>query len=247
MSTSAKVAFITGADRGLGLALSAGLLQLGWRVFAGQYMPTWPDLDQLSARFPGRLTPVLLDVGSIQSARAAAQRVSELAPQVDLLVNNAGVISPKNSVPIMQEQDYAEMHREFDINALGPLRVVETFLPLLEKSMTRRLCFVSSEAGSISASNREGWFGYCMSKAAVNMMVKNLFNSLRPAGYTFRVYHPGWMRTYMGGEKNMRATLEPEEAAVFALDYFLSGLEGVSPFDEDHLVLRDYQGKEYLW
>jgi NAD(P)-dependent dehydrogenase (short-subunit alcohol dehydrogenase family) len=243
-----KTALITGADRGLGLALCAALMQKGWRVFAGQYMPDWPELDQLAAISAGLLSAVPLDVSSRESVQAAARQVGEMTPHLDLIVNNAGVLVRTHDRSIHEEQDYAGMHIDFDVNALGPLRVVEAFLPLVEKGTTRRLCFVSSEAGSIGASNRTGWFGYCMSKAAVNMAVKNLFNELRPDGFTFRVYHPGWMRTYMSGQKNMKATLEPEEAAAYALGYFLSGIEpGSTPPDEDRLVLRDYLGKEYPW
>ena len=139
------------------------------------------------------------------------------------------------------------MHRLYDINTLGPLRMVEVMLPLLEKSALKRLCFVSSEAGSVSASTRTSWFGYCSSKAALNMIVKNLFNRLRPEGYTFRLYHPGRMRTYMSGTKNHNADMEPEEAAVYALRYFLgedlTNPMAPSSWDEDRLVLRDWQGK----
>ena len=243
-----KVAFVTGADRGLGLALCGGLLEKGYRVFAGQYMPDWPDLAQLISRFPDRLTAVQLDVSSRDSAQEAAIFVAQQVPAVDVLINNAGILTRSNTRSIREEQSYSDMHTDFDINALGPLRVIEAFLPLMEKSSIRRLCVVSSEAGSIAASTRKAWFGYCMSKAAVNMAMKNLFNELRPQGYTFRLYHPGWMRTYMSGKKNMEATFEPDEAAVFALSYFLSGIEpGSEPPDEDRLVLRDYQGKEYPW
>jgi hypothetical protein len=83
-----------------------------------------------------------------------------------------------------------------------------------------------------------------MSKAALNMSVKLLFNLLRPEGYTFRLYHPGWVRSYIGGgpAKNMRAALEPEEAAAPALAYFLGERE-----DEERLALRDWQGREWPW
>jgi NAD(P)-dependent dehydrogenase (short-subunit alcohol dehydrogenase family) len=245
---SEPIAFVTGADRGLGFALCAGLLQRGWRVFAGRFLPDWPELDELGGHYPGLLTAVTLDVTSIDSALAAAQQVSNQVSQVDLLINNAGVLSSYESNPISVSQNYAEMHRQFDVNALGPLRMVEAFLPLVTQSTQKRLCFVSSESGSIGASTRQAWFGYNMSKAALNMAVKNLFNDLRPKGFTFRLYHPGWMRSYMGGQKNLNADLEPEEAALPALTYFLSGLEGEKPApDEDRLVLRDYLGKEYPW
>lgn len=235
-------AFITGADRGLGQALAQGLLQRGWRVFAGQYLPEWPELSQLQQQFPGQLTLVPLDVASSASAQAAAKAVAAIAPVLDLLINNAGVISPTNTRDIRQNPDYAEMLRQYDVNALGPLRLVEAFLPLMQESAFKRLCFVSSEAGSISRSYRTSWFGYCMSKSALNMGISILFNHLRPEGFTFRVYHPGWVRSYMSGKKNLEADLEPEVAAGFALDFFLG-----SKSDEERLVLSDYQGNEWPW
>ena len=189
-------ALITGADRGLGFALSAELLERGWRVVAGQFTPDWPDLAKLGQLYPDRLFLVPLDVSSRESAQAAAQIVSQTSTHIDMLINNAGVLSPNNPKTIRELQDYVEMQHEFDINSLGPLRVVEAFLPLVDRGALKRLCFVSSEAGSIGKTTRTAWYGYCMSKAALNMAVKNLFNQLRPEGYTFRLYHPGWMRTY---------------------------------------------------
>ena len=237
-----QIAFVTGADRGLGLALCEGLLTRGWQVFAGQNMPDWPQLAELRQRFPDALQAVPLDVRSIESARAAAQTVEAAAGRVDLLINNAGVNSPTSPRSIREAPDYAEMFRLYDVNAVGPLRVVEAFLPLTDRSDVKRLCFVSSEAGSIGAAQRTAWYGYTMSKAALNMGVRLLFNRLRPEGYTFRVYHPGWIRSYISGVKGTEADLEPEEAAVPALAYFLD-----ASADEDVLVMRDWEGKEWPW
>ena len=237
-----QIAFVTGADRGLGQAMAERLLELGWRVYAGQYMPAWPELAELVARFPDRLTAIPLDVTSPGSVQAAADRLARLTPHLDLLINNAGVGSPTSRRPIEEAQDYAEMHRMYDVNALGPLRVVGAFLPLVERSELKRLAFVSSEAGSINNSRRTTEYGYCMSKAALNMGVRILHNHLRPLGYSFRVYHPGWVRGYMSGVKNTRAELEPQEAAAPAVAYFTSHLA-----DEDRLVLRDWRGREWPW
>lgn len=239
-----RIAVITGADRGLGLALSAGLLQQGWRVFAGQYMSEWSQLDTLAQGYPDRLTLVSLDVASTESVQAAAQAVAARVDHVDLLINNAGVASPTMYRDLREPQDYSEMHRLYDINALGPVRMVEAFLPLTDRGEMKRLCFVSSEAGSIERAKRTAWYSYCTSKAALNMAVKLMFNHLRPDGYTFRLYHPGWMRTYMSGTKNVEGLLEPEEAAEPALAYFLADQDGG---EEDRLVLRDYQGDEWPW
>jgi len=237
-----QTAFVTGADRGLGFALCAELLKRDWQVFAGQHQPEWPDLATLASQYPATLHVVTLEVRSVESAQAAARSVAEQTDHVDVLINNAGVNSPTTLRPIREPQDYAEMQRMYDVNALGPLRVTEAFLPLLARGGLKRLCFISSEAGSIARSERTAEFGYCMSKAALNMAVKILSNDLSPSGYTFRVYHPGWIRTYMSGVKNMEATFEPEEAAARAIPILLGQQE-----NEGELVLLDHEGREWPW
>jgi NAD(P)-dependent dehydrogenase (short-subunit alcohol dehydrogenase family) len=235
-------AFVTGADRGLGLALTEKLLERGWRVFAGQYQQDWPQLDNLKERFPDLLHLIVLDVRSTTSAHTAADSVAGTTDQLDLLINNAGIISSDYLRPIRERLDYKEMHRVYDVNALGPLRMVEAFLPLLDAGMLKRLCFVSSEASSIARTDRIAWYGYSMSKSALNMAVHLLFNDLRSQGYTFRLYHPGWIRSYMHGFKNEEGDLEPKEAAIPALHYFLDAV-----VNEDLLVMRDGQGHEWPW
>jgi NAD(P)-dependent dehydrogenase (short-subunit alcohol dehydrogenase family) len=178
----------------------------------------------------------------MESVKTAANLVITYTDHLDVLINNAGVISETIHATIGERQHYDEMLRMYDVNALGVLRVVETFLPLVERGVSKRLCFISSEAGSIGASERTSWYGYCMSKAALNMGGRILFNDLHPAGYTFRVYHPGWVRSYMHGAKSMEAELEPEEAAAYAIPILLNDRE-----DEDRLVLEDYEGREWPW
>jgi len=233
---------VTGADRGLGFALCTRLLKEGWQVFAGRYLPKWHELAELKNEYPEMLQLVSLDVSSMKSVKTAAATVKAHTDHLDVLINNAGVTSETSNFSIREPQDYDEMHRMYDVNALGALRVVQAFLPLMERGGAKRLCFVSSEAGSIARSERTGWYGYCISKAALNMGVKILFNDLHPAGYTFRVYHPGWVRSYMHGEKNMDADLEPEDAAAYAIPLLLNDRE-----DEDRLVMMDYEGNEWPW
>src|ERR1043165_6471576 len=104
-------AFITGADRGLGLALCAGLLEQGWEIFAGQYMPEWRELSVLAGKYSSRLHMIPLDVGSQESTHAAAQAVSMQTDHIDLLINNAGIYAPVAERPIREPQDYDEMLR----------------------------------------------------------------------------------------------------------------------------------------
>ena len=233
----AHTALVTGADRALGSALCAGLLTRGWQVLAGQYMPDWPELGTLAEQYPESLHLVPLDVGSTASVQAAAESVAGVTGQVDLLISNAAIGSGRSELG--QGLDFPRMQRAFNVNSLGAIRVVEAFLPLMGSGM-RRLCFVSSEAGCITLAQRQGASGYCMSKAALNMAVRIMHNDLHPEGYTFRLYHPGWMRTYMSGQKSRRGDMEPEEAAAWALPFFLDDRE-----DEGRLALIDYQGLEW--
>ena len=235
-----SVALVTGADRGLGLGLTEALLVKGWIVIAGKHFD-WPELEQLATKFPETLHTIPLDVSSDESVKKASQIVSSLVDHVDLVINNAALNRSHQIASIRQPQDFDNMIDEVNINAIGALRVVEAFLPLVERSQLKRLCFVSSEAGSIGASNRTGWFGYCMSKAALNMAVKNLHNDLGPLGFTFRLYQPGYMKTYMAGTKNENAHMEPDEAAGYALKIFLDNSE------LETFAMIDWEGKEWPW
>lgn len=199
-----QIAFVSGADRGLGLALCAGLLERNWQVFAGQYLPEWHELTELYEQYPGMLEIIPLDVSSLESAQMAAEIVATKTDYIDLLINNAGVNTPTKARPISEAQDYDEIHRLYNINSVGPLRVVESFLPLMEQGNLKRLAFVSSEAGSIERCSRTAWYGYTMSKAALNRAVKIMFNDLRPQGFTFRLYQPGWMQSYINGTKTSK-------------------------------------------
>jgi NAD(P)-dependent dehydrogenase (short-subunit alcohol dehydrogenase family) len=249
---------LTGADRGLGFGTAKFLLEQGHAVYAGQYLAGWSELAELRASFPESLFLIPLDISSSQSVEAAYALVREQTGLLDMIVNNAGISGhvipgsdtvlppvPENpapaTVPASPEeglhQDFERMLRVYNTNALGAIRVVETFLPLMKHSRIRRLCFVSSEAGSVERSERTDMFGYCMSKASLNMYVKILFNRLHPAGYDFRLYHPGWVKSYMRGFKSDAGDLEIEEAGRLAAAFYLSG-----DMDMHELKLVDYKG-----
>lgn len=226
-----KTVFITGADRGVGLALCECFLKEGWQVFAGRFMPRWKELDELKEQYGEKLALIALDVSCPESVARAAEEVKGMTKNLDMLINCAGIFGG-------DEPD--KIRDMFRVNTLGPMCMAEHFLPLMENGM-KRLCFVSSEAGSISVAHREGTYGYGMSKASLNMAVRLMFNELNPRGYTFRLYHPGWVRSYMlGDEKNVQGTYEPEESAAAAYETFVSPQAG-----EDVLRMTDITGK--MW
>ncbi|HEX2996601.1 MAG TPA: SDR family NAD(P)-dependent oxidoreductase, partial [Anaerolineales bacterium] len=204
-----KTAFITGADKGLGFSLVQRLLQEGTRVFAGQY-DLGSKLSRLAGSFPQTFTSISLDVSQTESVRAAARRVAELTPALDLLINNAAVMLETRTPLPELDLDQLPLYTTLDVNAFGPLRMVQQFLPLLEKGERKMIVNISSEAGSIANCWRESEFAYSMSKAALNMQSKILQNYLKPRGFKVLAIHPGWLQTDMGGAG---ATVDPGEAA----------------------------------
>lgn len=164
--------FITGADRGVGFALCEQFAMRGYQVLAGQYMPEWKALEGLREKYPDQVTCITLDVGNTESVKDAVRKTADICGKVDILVNCAGII----------RDDTREGFRStLNTNTVGTLRVTELFLPLMENGK-KRLCFFSSEAGSMSMLHRtgDGDSSYCTSKAALNMCVRLLFNELQP-------------------------------------------------------------------
>jgi NAD(P)-dependent dehydrogenase (short-subunit alcohol dehydrogenase family) len=229
--------FITGADKGLGLSLARRFLREGSRVFAGLHRPASASSD-LGGPFPGTFVPVPLDVTDLDSVRAAAGRVAELTGALDLLVNNAGVLLEARAPLAEIELSSYPLRETMDVNAFGPLRVAQQFLPLLEKGGRKLVINISSEAGSIADCWRESEFAYSMSKAALNMLSKILQNHLGPRGFKVLAVHPGWMRTDMGGEG---AAIEADEAAegVFRL--------ALRQWAPDDPIYMDYLGQPMRW
>ncbi|PDO10771.1 MAG: hypothetical protein BLM47_05410 [Candidatus Reconcilbacillus cellulovorans] len=207
-----KYALVTGADRGLGLALVRVLLKKGYRVFAGRYLGECAELDRLRTTAGDRLDILPLDVGSDESVRDAAQAVEAETDRLDLLVNNAAVLGDIDAT-VEDALDFADMLRVYNVNALGALRVTNALFPLLKRGEDKLIVNISSEAGSIAACWRTAWFGYAMSKAALNRQSAIVHNHFRKFGGQVLVVHPGWIRTHMRGRLDEAAELSPDEAA----------------------------------
>lgn len=230
MEKAKKTVLVTGADRGIGLALCREFLEHDFRVFAGQFMPEWRQLAELEEKYPDRLSILPLDVGNTESVRAAAKMTAGACGALDILVNCAGIMQPEGE---------EGLRAAVNVNAIGALRTTECFLPLMENGM-KRLCYISSEAGCLALLHRDSGYSYCVSKTVLNMEVKLMFNELRPKGYTFRLYHPGWVRSYMSGQKSALGNFEPEETAAAAYGQFVSEREW-----EDVLVMTDVKGEAW--
>jgi NAD(P)-dependent dehydrogenase (short-subunit alcohol dehydrogenase family) len=213
-------------------------LRENFEVFAGTHRLD-AKLPELVRDDDVALALIPLDVGDTDSVRRAAYQVAERTDSLDIVINNAG-IHLKNSQQSLERLDFADQHLQqtMEVNAFGPLRVVQQFLSLLEKGEQKLIINISSEAGSIADCWRENQFAYCMSKAALNMQSKILQNYLKPRDFKVLVVHPGWMRTNMGGPD---ATISPDESAAGIFE--LAARE----WSVDDPIYMDYRGLPLPW
>ena len=203
---------ITGTNRGIGLELVRQLLARGEYVEAGvRDLDRAHDVHALGELAEGRLRVLQCDVGDDASVRAFADAIGPIA--VDVLVNSAGVMGEMQS---LEGLDMLDVHRTFDIDALGPLRVTRALLPALQRSATPRVVSITSGMGSISDNTSGGAYGYRMAKAALNMANKSMSVDLRARDVVCVVVNPGWVQTDMGG-RGAPTPVEDSVAKMIAL------------------------------
>lgn len=235
-------AFVTGAGSGLGLAIAEALLERNWVVFAGAYDGTREGITQLAQRYPDRLYPVALDISDDHSVTAAADYVKLHTGALDLIVNNAAILGDIRR-NITEPLDFEEMQQVYNVNVLGSLRVANKLFPLLLQGATKLIVNISSEAGSIAACWRDSWFGYCMSKAALNMQSALLHNELKAHGGQVLVIHPGHVQTFMQGKLDTSGKLTPKESA----EHIAVLIANHQAYAGEHPAFLDYSGRAMPW
>nr|MBP3599089.1 SDR family NAD(P)-dependent oxidoreductase [Eubacterium sp.] len=169
-------------------------------------------LNQLKESYGDQLCIVTMDIASTESVCNAKKVVEEQFDYIDLLINNAVAVSPDFDKEFFQTNlDY--IAQAVDISAVGPLRVIQAFYPLLAKSKEMALVInISSEAGSIGKCYRTNMIDYGMAKAALNMGTMNLVNVFKnDEKINIFCVHPGWIRT--DGKPDNPAPLSSYEAA----------------------------------
>jgi len=210
----AQTILITGANRGIGLALAREFSGLGWIVVATSRKPDgWQGVEIFRKLSKGASSDALLtvqmDVVSDDSVRKAAESVAKMIPGLDVLVNNAAIF-PEEGNESIRDIDLAHFGAAFETNVTGTLRVTRAFLPLLERGTKPRIVNISSGAGSIAGKEDYGYYAYSTSKAALNMATRALAAELEPQKICVVAMSPGWVKTDMGGPN---APLTPEESA----------------------------------
>jgi len=233
---------ITGADRGLGLSLCKEFLNRGWTVFGGKFLNDYTLLEQEQQKNKN-LHIVPLDVGDTSSIKNASKLVTQQTDSIDMMISNAALMGPVKCAIDDLPLDLEAPWNSFRVNALGPTHMTEFFLPLLDKGKMKRLCYVSSEVSCITLmKHRQGnAYPYPMSKSSMNMAIRLMFNSLYKEGYSFRLYHPGWMKKMeMDGSLSEQAEYDPADIAAHAAKYFETPLG-----DEHRFVMYDYLDQEW--
>jgi NAD(P)-dependent dehydrogenase (short-subunit alcohol dehydrogenase family) len=182
---------ITGANRGIGLELSRQLLARGDEVIAVCRNAS-DALRVLDVRVMSGI-----DVSSTESVNSLRDQLADV--ELDWLINNAGILS----VETLGSLDFSSIERQFRVNALGPLRVTEALLANL--SAVSKVGILTSRMGSIEDNTSGSYYGYRMSKAAVNMAGMSLARDLKERVVAVALLHPCMVATEMTGGQGIPA------------------------------------------
>jgi NAD(P)-dependent dehydrogenase (short-subunit alcohol dehydrogenase family) len=174
---------VTGANRGIGFELAKQLKERGDTVIA-TCRKSNEQLDALGVQVEENV-----DVGDDASVQALAERLGDT--KLDLLINNAGVLTPDG----LDQLDIEGIRRQFEINAIGPVRVTSAMLPRLGAGS--KIAHITSRMGSIADNGSGGMYGYRMSKAALNMAGTSMARDLKNKEIAVAILHPGMVATDM--------------------------------------------------
>jgi len=226
---------ITGANRGLGLEFARQYLADGWQVYAACRDPaSASELRPMAEDGGGKLQIMAMDVTDAASIHAAAKELDGQA--IDLLLNNAAVMGPRNQT--IGNIDYKAWAEAFAVNTMGPMRVSEAFVEHVAKSDLKLIVSLTSGMGSIADNTSGGSIVYRSTKAAMNMVMRSLAVDLAPRGIVCAVINPGWVRTDMGGPN---ATREPPES-IGTLRRLIASLG-----PEQSGKFLNHTGREFPW
>jgi NAD(P)-dependent dehydrogenase (short-subunit alcohol dehydrogenase family) len=181
---------VTGANRGIGLELCRQLKARGDSVIAACRKSS-AELDGLGVRVEAGI-----EVTSDASVAELKKRLGDT--KIDLLVNNAGIGEFTDPAKI----DFERMRLEFEVNAVGPVRVTTALLPLLHKGS--KVAIITSRMGSMQDNTSGGYYSYRMSKAAVNAAGVSLAHDLKDKGIAVVLLHPGMVGTDMTGGQGIK-------------------------------------------
>jgi NAD(P)-dependent dehydrogenase (short-subunit alcohol dehydrogenase family) len=191
---------ITGANRGIGLALSRTLKERGDHVIATCRAAS-PELERLNVEIvPG------VDVTSDRAVAALATGLA--GRRIDTLILNAGILRGDEGLGLDVTLNLHTVEEQINVNAIAPLRLARDLVPLLPAG--GKIALITSRMGSIADNGSGGHYGYRMSKAALNAMGMSLARDLKPRQIAVALLHPGYVRTDM---TTGNGNVDPKDAA----------------------------------
>lgn len=243
-----KKVFITGANKGIGFATAKQLLQKGFYVYLGcrSLERGLEALNKLKSQGLIHAEIMQIDISKEESVKNARIELGEKTDRLDVLINNVGITGnmPQDAL----SATVSEFEKVLDTNLYGTLRVVRSFIDLLEISAEPQIINISSSIGSLKLHSDTSWkyyenanlfMVYAVSKAAINMYTISLANQLP----TFRVnlVDPGFIKTDL---TNNQGSGTPEDAATTIVNTLLDKNFQTGKFvSADH----DPETKECPW
>jgi len=228
---------ITGAGRGLGLGLAQHFAAAGDSVIGCARNPAnSPELADVAERV------LAMDVTDRDSVSAGAAALADMGA-VDVVINNSGIdaraLGGERETSGVLDIEPAHFLGQMEVNAVGPLLVTRSFVPLLRNGRNPLILNVSSQLGSMEVGASGGQdVGYNASKAALNMITVKSATTLATDGIAVVAVHPGWVQTDMGGSS---AAISTDESAAA-----LVSLVGELTIADSGRFLR-WDGTEHPW
>jgi NAD(P)-dependent dehydrogenase (short-subunit alcohol dehydrogenase family) len=234
---------VTGANRGIGFAFARRYAALGWEVVAACRKPGEAEALKELARESGKVRIEALDVTEGASIVSLAKRLSGVA--LDVLINGAGIYSgcagmdaaTADASQTFGSIDAAAWERVLRTNTIAPAMVTQALLPPILRGGAKKIVMISSMMGSI-ARQTSGAIAYRTSKAALNMAMRNIAEALRARGVTVVSFHPGWVKTDMGGPG---ADIAADESAAGMVQI----IEGLTLQQSGSFI--GYDGRTWPW
>lgn len=224
MVNDSKVWLITGSSTGFGRTLAEMVLEKGDRVIATARKPE--QLEDLISKYPQTAIALKLDVTNQAEIKAAVDSAIAKLGRVDILVNNAGY----GLIGALEEVSDEQIHRNFDTNLFGAIKVIRAVLPVMRKQQSGHIINMSAIAGF---TNELGFSIYGGAKFALEGVSEALRGEVAPLGIKVTIVEPGPFRTDFIGRSLDRAEeqMEAYQGTVGKFLNFLNNIEGKQPGD----------------
>ncbi|MGH8259274.1 MAG: SDR family NAD(P)-dependent oxidoreductase, partial [Steroidobacteraceae bacterium] len=229
-----------GANRGIGLELARQYAARGWNVIAtSRHAAGDPALAALNAIAAAHPQVVLerIDVTSTAMIRAVAEKYRD--QPIDVLINNAAAVSDtfaadlKRANTAFEKIDFDAARRDFDVNALGPMRMAQAFAPNVELSRQKKIANITSLAGSFGRGLPGGIaMNYSASKAALNKYSVLLAYDLKPKGVLVGLFEP----IFVASKRDMDARLRAEAPIGREVAKLIRQIDALSPATSGKIV-----------